>query len=170
MRSAWLFAGLALVLGTVGFSVQQNERILADGASVRLQLAPIDPRSLMQGDYVALNYEVQNQLRSRRPHEDGYAVVRPDEKGVARLVRVQAAAEPRAAGEFALHFRVRGAGLGGATARSAVRFATNAYFFAEGQGKIYEAARYGEFRVSAEGEPRLVALLDADLKRIEPSR
>lgn len=167
---AGIVAGLALVLGVVGWSVRENEAILADGAVVRLELAPIDPRSLLQGDYMALNYEVQNRLRASLQREDGYAVLLPDARGVARFVRVQQAPAPLAAGEVALRYRVRAGAASFGIRGGSVRFATNAFFFEEGSGKRYEKAKYGEFRVSTAGEPRLVALLDAELQRLGDNR
>lgn len=168
--AAAVVGGLVLVLAVVGLSVRENEWILANGRVLRLELAPVDPRSLLQGDYMALNYEVQNRLRGDRPRADGFLVVRPDERNVGRFVRVQADAMPLAADEMALRYRLR-SGVGGFGPRgSGVRFATNAFFFEEGSGPRYEQAKFGEFRVGPNGEPRLVALLDADLNRLGENR
>src|SRR6185436_18060197 len=46
-----IVAGLVLVLGAVNWSIWGKERIKASGAVVYLDLAPLDPRSIMQGDY-----------------------------------------------------------------------------------------------------------------------
>jgi len=170
VRGAGIVAGLALVLGVVGWSARENEAILAGGQVVRLELAPVDPRSLLQGDYMMLNYEVQNRLRSARPHDDGFVVVAPDAQGVGRFVRAQPAATPLAAGELALRYRVREGARGFGLRSGRIRFATNAFFFEEGTGGRYATAKYGEFRVGAGGEPRLVALLDGGLKRLGENR
>lgn len=42
------------------WQVQSYERVLANGQSVLLRLSPVDPRSLMQGDYMIINYEVND--------------------------------------------------------------------------------------------------------------
>ncbi|MDO5667991.1 MAG: GDYXXLXY domain-containing protein [Alcaligenaceae bacterium] len=42
------------------WQVQSNERILSSGQPVLLRLVPVDPRSLMQGDYMIINYEVND--------------------------------------------------------------------------------------------------------------
>ena len=47
-----------------------------------------------------------------------------------------------------------------------VQFATNAFFFQEGTAARYESARYGEFRVGADGEMLLTGLRDADFQRL----
>ncbi|USG65011.1 GDYXXLXY domain-containing protein [Brevibacillus ruminantium] len=49
---------ILLQFGLIGYQVWGSETILAKGKTVKLELAPIDPRSLLQGDYVSLNYEI----------------------------------------------------------------------------------------------------------------
>ena len=49
-----------------------------------------------------------------------------------------------------------------------VKFATNGYFFKEGTAKLYEPARYGEFRVAPSGELLLVSMRDKDLALLGP--
>ncbi len=48
------------------------------------------------------------------------------------------------------------------------KFATNAWFFQEGHAKIYERARYGEFRVTCSGDMLLVRMLGEKLERLGP--
>ena len=43
-------AGLLLVLAAVNYSIYGKEEIVRSGETVYLELAPVDPRSLMQGD------------------------------------------------------------------------------------------------------------------------
>ncbi|WP_153108720.1 GDYXXLXY domain-containing protein [Propionivibrio limicola] len=164
-RSILIWLGLAIVLGGAGWGVWSNERILAEGRTVLLELAPVDPRSLMQGDYMALNYALNNEIGSHWSRADGYAVLRLDANGVASLVRTEpglpAADSAPADDEMAIRYRVR---------NHQVRIATNAFFFQEGGEPRYRLARYGEFRVGPDGEPRLVALRDADLKRLGENR
>ena len=129
---ATLVGGLVLVLAVVNGLVFARERLLRDGRVVLLELAPVDPRSLMQGDYMALDYALARELTingvgsavaAPRPDVDGYAILALDPHGVARLVREQPAATPRDADQIALEFRRRGL---------RVVIASNAWFFAEG--------------------------------------
>jgi uncharacterized membrane-anchored protein len=48
------------------------------------------------------------------------------------------------------------------------KFATNAFFFQEKQGDYYVDAKYGEFRLSPNGEAILVALRGGDLRTLGP--
>ena len=52
-----IIANLILLLGYFNWSVYKKEQTLKDGQLILLQLAPVDPRSLMQGDYMRLSYK-----------------------------------------------------------------------------------------------------------------
>ena len=150
-----ILAGLA-ILALVNVSIYSRERLLNEGSVVILQLAPIDPRSLMQGDYMALRFQVGNDIRARvakdSPH-DGYAVMTLDNRRVATFARIDNGS-PLAANEARMRYRMR---------ETQIKFATNAFFFQEGDARLYSAARYGEFRVDNDGESILTALRDEQL-------
>ena len=161
-----LLLGLVLVLAVVNGRILQTERQLREGELVYLQLAPVDPRSLMQGDYMALNFALANAIR-RAEHSgsqvggdanNSRVIVRLDAQGVARFVALDDGRE-LTAGQRTLRYRQR---------KGRVRFATDAYIFQEGTGARYEAARYGAFRVSQAGAMLLVGLHDEELQRIRP--
>jgi uncharacterized membrane-anchored protein len=154
-------AGL-LLLVAVNWTIYSRERVLEEGRVVLLELAPVDPRSLMQGDYMALRFMVEGMGRGDpgKPAEDGHIVVRLGERGVGKFVR-RDAGEPLAADEARLRYRVR---------EGKVKFATNAFFFQEGTGQLYQRARYGEFRVAPDGEMLLTHMVGADFARLGPPR
>lgn len=172
MRSAkWsrvvIVATMLLILAVVNGAIWQKERQLSEGEVVYLELAPVDPRSLMQGDYMALNFELSNDiqraLQSRHDGDtlkarDGHAVVRLDEQGIGHFQRLADGQSTLENDERRLHYRLR---------NGQVRFATDAFFFQEGHAERYESARYGQFRVNAKGEPLLVALYDGALKPLD---
>jgi len=55
--SSWLvIAGLILVLGVANYDIWQKQQIVENGQQVLLKLRPVDPRSLMQGDFMRLRY------------------------------------------------------------------------------------------------------------------
>jgi uncharacterized membrane-anchored protein len=170
MRRALAVLWAVLALAAVNVSIADKERLLASGTVVYLELAPVDPRSLMQGDYMALNYALANEVRAvlqtSRPGQragdlapgDGRIVVALDERSVARFHRVDDG-RPLATGEIFLRYRVRAGGL---------KFASNAFFFEEGQGPLYEKAGYGEFRANRDGDLLLTDLRGAALERLGP--
>ena len=56
-----LIIGL-FILGAVNVSIWHKEQLLANGKTVFLALAPVDPRSLMQGDYMALRFKLERDI------------------------------------------------------------------------------------------------------------
>jgi uncharacterized membrane-anchored protein len=153
MRNRVIFGGLALaLLGPTGLVVQK-EYLLANGRPVLLELAPVDPRSLMQGDYMTLNYAITREQgwdNEARPR-DGNLVLKLDEQGVGRFVRFHEPGSPLGPEEFLLRYRVRD---------GRVRLGAEAFFFQEGHAERYEAAKYGEVRVASSGSSVLVGLRD----------
>jgi uncharacterized membrane-anchored protein len=157
-----VIAGLA-VLAAANYTIYSRERHLAEGTVVLLELAPADPRSLMQGDYMALRFKVADEAFGRarqKEARDGRLVVGLDERGVGTFVR-RDGGERLAAGEVLLRYRIRD---------GRVKFATNAFFFQEGHAKHYARARYGEFRVAPSGELLLTHLRGEKLERLGPPR
>jgi uncharacterized membrane-anchored protein len=160
MRKAMAVAAGLLVLLAVNWNIHGREQLLAHGRVVLLELAPVDPRSLMQGDYMALRFMVEGMARGDpgKQAEDGHIVIKLGERGVGKFVR-RDAGEPLAADEARLRYRVR---------EGKVKFATNAFFFQEGSAKLYERARFGEFRVAPGGDLLLTHMIGADFGRLGP--
>lgn len=161
MRRLIIALGALLVLIVANAGIYQREQLLAAGRTVLLELAPVDPRSLMQGDYMALRFRVADDAFGERPDDtwrDGRIVLGLDNAGVGTFRRFDDAS-PLAADEVAMLYRIRD---------SRPLFATNAFFFQEGHAPYYETARYGEFRVAPDGESLLVAMRGASLETLGP--
>lgn len=161
-KAVALLAGLA-ILALVNFGIYRRETLLTGGQVVLLRLSPIDPRSLIQGDYMRLNFEAADQAfgwRRRNVSGDGRIVVGLDGRRVGQFRRFDDR-RPLAPDEMALRYRVRG---------GQPSFATNAYFFEEGQADAFAAAAYGEFRVAADGEMILTGLRDARFALLKGKR
>ena len=154
MRKTIAVVAGALFLLALNWVIYGRERQLAEGRMVLLKLAPIDPRSLMQGDYMALRFSTADSVSREKDPTDGRIIVRLDEKGVGRFVR-RDKGEPLAEREVALRYRVRD---------GRVKFATNAFFFQEGRAGDYQGARFGEFRVAPSGDLLLTGLRGAKLE------
>ena len=154
MRNAVIFGGLAFALLLPTALIVQKESLLATGKPVLLELAPRDPRSLMQGDYMVLNYAISRERWwDRGWPRDGHLVLRLDEQGVGQFVRVHEPSPPLAPDEFLLRYRLRD---------GRIRLGAEAFFFQEGHASRYDAARYGELRVAANGTSVLVGLRGKD--------
>ncbi|WP_170162260.1 GDYXXLXY domain-containing protein [Caldimonas tepidiphila] len=165
-RTAAVVLGVLATLLVVNVGILQKETLIAEGRPVWIELAPADPRSLMQGDYMALAYRLEpalaQALQQLPPTARPRAVARVDARGVARLERLAQPGEAPAAGELLVALKP---GRGGWVV------AADAWFFAEGEAARFEPARYGEFRLGADGEALLVGLADAGLRRLgSPAR
>ena len=60
---AVLALAVLLPIGSSLWQVQSYERILSQGQSILLRLQPVDPRSIMQGDYMEVGYELTSTIR-----------------------------------------------------------------------------------------------------------
>ncbi|MES2975851.1 MAG: GDYXXLXY domain-containing protein [Pseudomonadota bacterium] len=163
-RNAALIAATALAtLLVANFAIWQKQELIATGRPVFVELAPVDPRSLMQGDYMRLNYRLPDNASTAldplrkfgRPH----VVVALDGRGVARMIRIEDPSSPATGGETRIELTPK-------DGRWVI--VSDAWFFREGDGERWTAAKYGEFRVAPDGRALLVGLADANLKRIEP--
>ena len=96
MRKALALAAGVLVLAIVNWTIYSRERQLAEGRVVLLALAPVDPRSLMQGDYMALRFKIANEARPAMQHSESSGVRRfPGQGGLATADgRIVAALDP----------------------------------------------------------------------------
>lgn len=155
LRIVIMAAMTAVILAVVNGQILGKERIVAHGATVLLRLAPIDPRSLLQGDYMALRYAMSDDVaRAARSEQvrDGRIVIELVQNGEASFVGLYQGQE-LSPEQRLLKFRKRG---------DSVRLASDAFFFEEGDWSIYSAARFGELRVDDDGDAVLVGLRDAN--------
>ena len=156
-------ANFILLAGLFIFSVVKMENIRGKGKELYLKLAPVDPRSLMQGDYMTLSFDLDNQIGSvRRLREDydfpyKYVVVSQDS---CKYLRGQNEPTPCEANEVAIklapkdywHF-----------------LPTKSYFFQEGTEQKYSNSEYARVKVDEYGIFVIVALCDENKKDIHES-
>ena len=148
----WIFLGLALILSGFSYSVWHKEQILKTGEKVFIELAPVDPRSIMQGDYMILNYAIPQKIRlAAKKQQDGLLVYTLDKNKVMILLGVANKDKKLHSGERHIVFRYRG---------RRIQLGANSFFFQEGKATLFEAAKFGEVRVDEHGNTILVALRD----------
>ena len=162
MRKGLILLCAVLILVVVNLGIWQNEQLIEHGETVFLELTPVDPRSLMQGDYMALNFAIADAISkhidSNVESFSGHVTVQLDAEKRASFVAIDQQ-QPLADGQLQLQFRLR---------NGQVKFATNAFFFQEGHAEAYEAAEYGLLRVNDKGEPLLTDMVDGNFAVIEP--
>ncbi|WP_143415749.1 GDYXXLXY domain-containing protein [Geobacillus sp. E263] len=135
-----------------GYVVWDKEQHLRNGEVVKLELEPIDPRSLLQGDYVRLRYDI-----STIPHIDGrgkvQVVLRKDNDGVHRFVHVYSMNGKKQEG----YVRQEGDVLvNGTLYGNTIVYGIESYFVPEGEGmNLQERTRFAYVRVSETGDALL---------------
>ena len=157
-----IIVNLILLLGYFNWSVYQKEQTLKDGQLVLLQLAPVDPRSLMQGDYMRLNYkEASSDLLDEQTGTRGYAILRTDSNQVGEIVRLQNTLEPINDNELVIKYKIINRRL---------FLGAESFFFEEGQDTLYQKAVYGGLKVDDKGQSLLVGLYDEDFHLIQSDK
>ena len=163
------------LLGAVNYKVQQFEDVLATGKPVVLKIAPADPRSLMQGDYMVLDYAILSELQqsqfspeSNESNETtgidelspsgkkAYILVHLDKNHVATFCEAQSETPTdfkHCTPNVYLPVRYK---------YWSPKLPSQEYFFAEGKERYYAQAEYAEYRFK-NGVLLLARLLDQDL-------
>ena len=185
MRRLYILVVLVLFLGGYALAAHRMETVRAEGKTILLALAPVDPRAPLMGDYMALRYVVNNDIRKalaaqknaqknaqgnaqehaakadqkaatareQKRNAEGLAVLRITNDPVpqaATFVRLDDGS-PLQADEFLLAYRLRG---------YEVTSAAPAFYFQEGTAPQYAGAKFGVFKLAADGKTLLVGLRD----------
>lgn len=153
----WLVAVVTLVV--VNVFTYQREDLAVHGKIVLLELAPVDPRSLIQGDYMSLRYALSEEIENHTDIRRGFVVVRIDSNNVAHYVKIYDSITPLAQDEILLPFRGEA---------FSVSVGPESFFFQEGHAEYYDDAKYGELRVSESGGVLLVGLRGQNLNPLGP--
>jgi uncharacterized membrane-anchored protein len=156
-----MLAGTLATLLVANAAIWQKQDLIAHGKPMYLALVPVDPRSLMQGDYMQLRFAALDahslpllaDLAGQRPH----MVVQLDARGVATVQRMHAPGEPLGANEMLLELSPKNGNW---------VVVTDAWFFKEGTAEQWQAAKYGEFRVLPDGRALLVGMTDGELRAL----
>ncbi len=153
MKKILFWGTTLLVIVAVNLLIVKKEDTLANGRTMLLRLAPVDPRSLIQGDYMVLRYAIARVISEAQLEEKGCIVVSLDENDVAKFVRVHKG-ESLQTGEHLLFYRNRGG----------LRLGAESFMFQEGDADLYSKARYGELKVDESGASVLIGLRGDDFK------
>lgn len=169
-RTRWatglIVACAVLSLGAINYDVVKKEQVISQGQKIYIRIVPRDPRSLMQGDYMALNFDFPADIRSALDQPDqasrvtqnakrALVVAKLDERGIASILRLADSQQSLASGELLLPLKQ----VGGSWV-----VVTDAFFFEEGKGGALRTASFGEFRVLPDGRALLVGLADENLQ------
>lgn len=156
-QQAGIAVSLTLILVVANSAIWQKEKLISTGRPVFIALAPVDPRSLMQGDYMALNFQLPElDDADLAPSRRVKVVARIDAKGIAVMRGIEAG-KPLAQDEILIELLRTGRGL---------RPASDAWYFKEGEADRWTKAKFGEFRIDADGRALLVDLRGPDMEKL----
>ncbi|MBL8578582.1 MAG: GDYXXLXY domain-containing protein [Mesorhizobium sp.] len=168
---------LALVqIGFLSWIIMGRAAVLRNGQEVVLKVEPIDPRDLLRGDYVVLNYEIRNvpvAIVSNAPSDGDAARDTPifvrlgkDDDGYwrARSASLRAPAGQPTAGEVDIRGIITSGPFGSELAYN-VGYGIDRFYVPEGEGRAIETdMRERPFGVLAaiaqDGTAQIKALLD----------
>lgn len=160
-----LFYILNLILFFVVFNsgIWKKEQTLKNGKIVYMELSPVDPRSLMQGDFMRLQYRLLDSLTwndSLNP-ASGYCILDLDSRNVAQQIGYGSGLTTLASNQAGVRFHYNG---------MSVLIGAEAYFFEEGKAYTLDSAKYGGLRISEKGEPILTGLYDRNLQFLDTKK
>lgn len=154
------------------YTVVSRAAVLRDGQEVLLETAPVDPRDLLRGDYVVLNYRIATLQASSiggawpedRERHAVHVRLRAGSGGYWEVV--ESSFSPLQAQEGSVVLTGITGRLPGAREQASVfvRYGVERYYVPEGEGKALEEARNDgrisiAARVSAGGVAHIRALL-----------
>ena len=189
----WLVGVFVIaLLGAVNYKVQQFEDVLATGKPIVLKIAPVDPRSLMQGDYMILNYAILSEFQqslvlpeSNESLESNESIDTVESNETAETTGIDESSPSGNKAYILVHLDKNHVATF-CEAQSEIptdfkhctpnvylpiryngswlpKLPSQDYFFAEGKGEYYAQAEYAEYRFK-DGILLLARLLDKDLK------
>lgn len=149
---------IVLQLSYVGYHAASSEALLSSGTQVKLAVEPLDPRSLLQGDYVRLNYNISTppanavqQLESGRSLNRIKVVLRQGDNGVYVFDRLYKSGDALSGKEIVIN--------GSWNGWQSIYYGIETYFVPEGTGTETEQnARFAYVKVGANGNALLERL------------
>lgn len=182
IKKILLIVNIVILFVITGFSAMKEEGYKKSEDYFYLELTPIDPRSLLQGDYMTLNYDITDkaqdfiynnrtniydeeneneveeikEVRKLADAKKAYIAVRLDENKVAKYVKIT---KEKTDEKDLLFIAYKTDGFN-------VNINANSYLFQEGTGEKYENAKYSKV-VLIGNNLRLIDLRDKDFKEIK---
>lgn len=156
-----LILALVTILFFVGL-VAKNEWHLHHSKSIFIELRPVDPRSILQGDYMALAYELNLQSLKALAGSESEAldqVVFNHSSVPAKVILDSQNRVVRTILDINNSFVGQSLILKNPENRlQALYPASRSFLFAEGLAQCYQKAKYAEFKVNTKGEAILFDL------------
>jgi len=170
MKKYLLLTYVIVLTAIFAFITVKKEKLFKSKQTVYLELAPVDPRSLMQGDYMQLNYALEQ--KAQNFVQSKFAVVTVTGYIDNRLVLVGLDLEKPHFKTKKIRLTSKGKKLKAVKVRLQMRGGTlkigaNSFFFEEGQAKLFEKSKFGIYKLAKNGELLLYGMANVDLLQLK---
>lgn len=152
-----LLINFILVITLINVMMYQSEQTIKNGKLVFFEIVPIDPRSIIQGDYMTLNYNISSQGDKKMP-SSGVAYIGINKEQIVVEINQDSTLLDKSLRVLPIQYTKVG---------SRLRFGIESYLFQEGKAKSFEKAKYSGVRINATGNCILVGLYKSDLEEIK---
>ena len=143
----WCIIIIALVL--------YNIFPLLMGKEVLLEIRPVDPRDLLRGDYVTLDFNISHYGKYRLPYRDINVILKTDENNVADIAFVTQDNDKSLEKELYLK---------GTVTRNRIKYGIESYFVKENTGREIErkinsnSKSYARVKIAPNGKAKVIGL------------
>ena len=140
---------LLIILAFVNWSIYTKEALLEEGTLVLLELSPVDPRSIIQGDYMDLRYRLADTTNTKSASFSGFIALTLNANKTLQTSRIITNLPEASDDEVVLRYRVKNGRL---------TFGSESYLFQEGKGSKFAEAKYGGLIIDKKGTSILKGL------------
>lgn len=161
----YVLLGALIVFFVFNYAIYQKQSLLQQGEIVLLKLVPRDPRSWLQGDYMVLGFEVEEEMNKTAftpEQKNGLAVITVNDQHIAHFVRFYQG-EALALHEKLIKYRYQSNNLPKFTIKP------NTFFFQEGYQPFFQKAQFAIFHYQGNAY-LLTGLADQNGVKISPER
>lgn len=141
-----------------------HEHHIRHAQSIFVKLKPVDPRSLIQGDYMVLNYDLNLHDMSNQDIQNhssliSYVYLDAQQRVIKTNLELQQSRQVIEPLKLVLK--------NPNNQLDSLYPAANSFLFAEGLGACYNNAKYAHLRVNSNGKAVLVELVDLNLQPLQ---
>lgn len=155
-----ILAGLSVAIFSV--MILQHEMHLKQAKTIYIALEPVDPRSMLQGDYMRLRYALNLRDVDQADIKNQSSIV-----AYARLDRQQRVSAMHFQHSKAANAEIRLILKNPTNQLQDLYPAANSFMFAEGLEPCYAQAQFAELKVDVNGKAMLANLLDQNLQSLQ---
>jgi uncharacterized membrane-anchored protein len=160
MKKIILLLASITIFVFINYNIYIKENIIENGEKVFLELRPVDPRSFMQGDYMALRFKIEEDTHFDKAESiplKGKIVVILDEQKIGHFEKLYIT------GALNVNQRL----FDYRYANTGINIIPDSFMFQEGHAPLYEKAKYGIFKFVRQNY-LLTGLADEHLNEIKP--